>query len=205
MFTLFRLLEFSFSSIVWGVILSAVCIFLIHLIISGLWNKAEYTPLTFLSGFVLFIALTFNIALIFGGMKVKSLVDDVQASAETVVNTVVKPRGEMIEAGTEEVTKRIGDEYPILAPYLESAKVDASSIEKLPETIANSVRSSINSFILRRVLWSLGFLVVCAIVAVKSVNTAGSTRGYSRHNRASGHRTSGHFSRTGNRRISRRR
>ena len=57
---LIDIIQFSFSSIVWGILIAVVCMALFVFIIKGWWRNALFTVWSYLIGIVLFLLLTFQ-------------------------------------------------------------------------------------------------------------------------------------------------
>ena len=73
MWGLFELLKLSFSSLIWGVLITILCLVLFFVLIKGWYRSATYTPLSYLIGAVLFLFLSFQCTMIVGGLKINSL------------------------------------------------------------------------------------------------------------------------------------
>ena len=72
---LLDLLRFSFSSLVWGILITVICLVLFFVLIRGWHKNATFTLISYLIGLVLFILLSFQCTLIMGAIKIVNISD----------------------------------------------------------------------------------------------------------------------------------
>lgn len=170
MWAFWELVRFSFSSIFWGVLIAIVCMTLFFAVIKGWWKNAMFTPATYAVGGVLFVLLWFQCILICGGIKIIGLTDAIQLETERIVNARFIPGSDLTMADADDVTKTLVAEYPVLGNYFDTGYFEGHTVETLPAAMGDAVRDYMKSFIIRRLLWCLGFVIVGAIVVIKTIS-----------------------------------
>lgn len=175
MWAFVELVKFSFSSIFWGLLIAVVCMALFFAAIKGWWKNAMFTPATYIVGAVLFILLTFQCILICGGIKIINITDAIQLETERIINENFLP-GDLSMADADDVTKTLVRDYPVLGHYFNTGYFEGVTTETLPAAMADAVRDYMKGFIIRRLLWCLGFVVVGAVLAIKTISLQNSMR-----------------------------
>lgn len=84
--TLFDVIGFSSSCLLWGFLLTAVLTSVAHLVVKASRRDIAFSPVSYLIGALVFILVFIQSCLFFAGMKVRGLVDEVQANAELAIN-----------------------------------------------------------------------------------------------------------------------
>lgn len=195
---LFEILEFSMSSLIWGVLIAAICMGLFFFVIKGWWRNAMFTLATYLVGIILFLLLSVQCILICGAIKIIDFTDVIEAKTEQILNTRYVKNMSVTIAESEEIVQDLIAEYPILANYIGYGYFQGYTVETLPAGVGQAVRDFMRSFIIRRLLWCLGFVVVGSFLAVKSISVVNNSGGSGRM-RGDSHRRIGNerdYSRT---------
>ena len=86
MWGLFELLRFSFSSIIWGILITAICLTLFYLLIRGWYRNAAFTPKSYVIGFFLFLLLAFQCTMIVGAIKIIHISSYYETQIQRLVN-----------------------------------------------------------------------------------------------------------------------
>lgn len=192
----FDIISFSAGSLFWGILVGVVCIILFFLLIKGWYKHAEASPATYLVGCILFILLSFQCTLIAGAVKIINTTDYYKEQIERIVEqstpiTVTdkgkdilvnlmstflgsNPLGssedrEVSKAESEKITERLVEEYPILGNYFQSGEFTGYTVKELPQAMADTMVSYMKTFILYRLLWCLGFVIVGAVLVIKTM------------------------------------
>lgn len=227
----FEIIEFSAGSLVWGILIGLACIVLFFLLIKGWYKHAEASPATYVCGFVLFILLSIQCTMIAGAIKIINTTDYYEEQLTRIVEeskpTTAMDRGkdilgnlmsmylgsnplgssedrEVSRAESEKIVDQLVDEYPILKNYFDYGYFEGYSVKDLPHAMAETIVSYLKEFILYRLLWCLGFVLVGAFIVIKTMQIGYSMERRNRSRRGGEH-ASDYTSRRGPRSSGRRR
>lgn len=205
--TFFDIINFSTGSLIWGILIGIVCMVLFFLIIKGWYKHAEASPATYVVGFILFILLSIQCTMIAGAIKIISTTDYYEEQLERIVSesspTTTADKGkdilgnlvsmflgsnplgdgqdrEVSKAESEKIIEQLVEEYPILQNYFDYGYFEGYSVKQLPHAIAEKIKEYLKEFIMYRLLWSLGFVIVGAVVVIKTMSV-----GYAMERRSS--------------------
>ena len=195
MWGLFELLRFSFSSIIWGILITAICLALFFFLIRGWYRNATFTPISYVIGFFLFLLLAFQCTMIVGAIKIINISPYYESQIQQMVSTYFPPSQEVTGQESEQVIDWLVTEYPILRHYFDSGEFTGYTAQQLPAVMGAEIRSFLRFYILRRLLWCLGFVIVGAVLVIRSI-----AKGYERK-----HSNSSRYTRHSSHSMSRRR
>ena len=170
MWALYDILNYSFSSVIWGLLIAIACMALFVFLIKGWYKDATFSPVSYIIGAILFIFLSFQCVLIVGSLKIISITDDYEQRITSIVESVYSPSDMVSMPQASDVIDTIIDEFPILEYYISGGEFSGYSASKLPHAIADELRSFMRWYIFRRLLWCLGFVIVGAICVIKSLS-----------------------------------
>lgn len=166
---LFEILSYSFSSVIWGLLIAIACMALFVFLIKGWYKDATFSPVSYLVGAVLFLFLSFQCVLIVGSLKIISMTDEYEHQITALVQSY-SPEDEVSQAQASEVIDAIIDEFPILEYYIGGGEFSGYTASQLPAAIAQELRSFMRWYIFRRILWCLGFVAVGAFLVIRSLS-----------------------------------
>jgi len=166
---LFEILRYSFSSVIWGVLIAVSCMALFVFLIKGWYKNATFSPVSYLVGAVLFLFLSFQCVLIVGSLKIISMTDEYEQQITALVQSY-SPGDEVSQTQASEVIDAIIDKFPILEYYIGGGEFSGYTASQLPAAIAQELRSFMRWYIFRRILWCLGFVAVGAFLVIWSLS-----------------------------------
>lgn len=169
MWGLFELLKFSFSSIVWGILITTICVGLFFFLIRGWYRNATFTPISYIIGFFLFLLLAFQCTMIVGAIKIINISPFYETQIQQLVSTYLPPSQEVTRQESEQVINWLVTEYPILQHYFDSGEFTGYTAQQLPAVMGAEIRSFLRFYIVRRLLWCLAFVIVGAILVIRSI------------------------------------
>lgn len=169
MWGLFELLKFSFSSIVWGILITTICVGLFFFLIRGWYRNATFTPISYIIGFFLFLLLAFQCTMIVGAIKIINISPFYETQIQQLVSTYFPPSQEVTRQESEQVINWLVTEYPILQHYFDSGEFTGYTAQQLPAVMGAEIRSFLRFYIVRRLLWCLAFVIVGAILVIRSI------------------------------------
>ncbi|HIZ05752.1 MAG TPA: hypothetical protein H9818_07870, partial [Candidatus Phocaeicola gallistercoris] len=132
MWGLFELLKFSFSSIVWGILITTICVGLFFFLIRGWYRNATFTPISYIIGFFLFLLLAFQCTMIVGAIKIINISPFYETQIQQLVSTYLPPSQEVTRQESEQVINWLVTEYPILQHYFDSGEFTGYTAQQLP-------------------------------------------------------------------------
>lgn len=187
---LFDILRYSFSSMIWGILIAVACMALFVFLIKGWYKDATFSPISYAVGAILFLFLSFQCILIVGSLKIISMTDEYEQRITNIVESAYSPSDMVSMPQASDVIDTIIDEFPILEYYIGGGEFSGFTAEQLPHAMADELRSFMRWYIFRRILWCIGFVIVGAICVIKSLskNYQGIRRQRVQHDRRRGSR-----------------
>ena len=167
---LFDILRYSFSSMIWGILIAVACMALFVFLIKGWYKDATFSPISYAVGATLFLFLSFQCILIVGSLKIISMTDEYEQCITSIVESAYSPSDMVSMPQASDVIDTIIHEFPILEYYIGGGEFSGFTAEQLPHAIADELRSFMRWYIFRRILWCLGFVIVGAICVIKSLS-----------------------------------
>lgn len=173
------------ACIFWGLLIAVALTAGIYVLCSILRPDSSSNPISWCVHAVLLILLWVQSALLVGGFKAKSYVNDLCVSANELIQPGKDSAQEIMDAieDFDVVRDQLADEYPVLSPLLNSLETSAVTAymeqgHSLADYLGVSTRSWLNSYLWRRVWWALGFIVVAVVILIKGNNSAQRKSGY---------------------------
>lgn len=170
MLALFEILRYSFSSVIWGILIAVACMALFVFLIKGWYKDATFSPVSYAIGTILFLLLSFQSILIVGSLKIISMTDEYEQRISSIVEEAYSPSVMLSGPETSNVIGNIIEEFPILNYYIDGGEFSGYTAKELPHVIADELRSFMRWYIFRRILWCLGFVIVGAICVIKTLS-----------------------------------
>lgn len=166
---LINIFMYSIGSIFLGVLLTVLGIFLMFIFIRLWWKKGNFTPFSFLVGVILFFFLSFQSILLCGAVTIKSYCDDVEYAIDNMVSHVPN---DMVftQEDSQALLHEISLQWPLVGYYVDLADFEGHTPSTIAFAMTNELRSFMNCFILRRLGWSLLFILVGAIIVIKTIS-----------------------------------
>ena len=170
MWALFDILKYSFSSVIWGILIAVACMTLFVFLIKGWYKDATFSPISYVVGAVLFLFLLFQCVLIVGSLKILDTTDYYETEISRIVDSTYDSVDEVSMGQADEIIQVIIDRFPLLQYYISGGEFSGFTAKELPHAMADELRSFMHWYIFRRILWCLGFVIVGAICAIKSMS-----------------------------------
>lgn len=155
------------ACIAWGTIISVMLLIILHIIMKALYPSYSLSIPSTCVLFVLFIFLFAQSTMLAGAIYAKGYVDDI----ETLTISLIHETGHASKQLTsteqaKEMIQKIEKEYPALSSYLN--KIDTATITgggtAIAIALSRDLKSEINYYILRRVLWLAGMMIAGRIL-----------------------------------------
>ena len=167
---LLDILNYSFSSVIWGVLIAVACIALFVFLIKGWYKDAVFSPVSYLIGSILFILLSIQCVLIVGSIKIIDTTEYYEVEISKIVDNTYNTYDEVTKSGADIIIEEIINRFPILHYYIGGGEFTGFTAQELPHAMADELRSFMRWYIFRRILWCLGFVIVGAVCVIKSLS-----------------------------------
>lgn len=159
----FSLITTAFSSIFYGIIVTAVIMALLYVILKGLSKGIVQTPVFFVTGVVLAILLIVQTSLMIGAIQAKDAVD----SAEIYLNQLLENSYGTIGAqDSQRVLDAVTNEFPIIGSFFGVADFSGHDASDLAESMHETMIDNLNSYIWHRVWWILGIIAIACVIVI---------------------------------------
>lgn len=155
------------ACIAWGTIISVMLLIILHIVMKALYPSYSLSIPGACILFLLFIFLFAQSAMLTGAMYAKGYVDDIEVLAVSLIHETGHASKQLTSTEqTKEMIRKIEKEYPALSSYL--SKIDTGTITgggtAIAIALARNLKSEINYYILRRVLWLAGMMLTGRIL-----------------------------------------
>lgn len=174
---LLEILKYSIGSLFWGILIGILCLALYLFLVKGWYKSAAFSPATYIVGAILGVLLIIQCVLICGACAIISATDDYEPILTNIVAGVV---GFSNEIETLEESQVIIDQLiasdPLVASYIGGGEFTGYTAQQLPGVMCEELRSYMRWYIFRRIMWSLGFVIVATVIVIKTLKPAENTR-----------------------------
>lgn len=192
--TFINIICYSIGSLFWGVLIGTACMVIFFLLIKGWWKDAVMSPTTYVVGGVLGLLLAFQCTLICGSLSIMHKANQFETLATEAVEKLVESGkaglNEIVDhTETQEVMDEIVKNHPILGSYCQGADFTGHELVELPKAMTAELKNYLKKYIYRRLLWSLAFVVMAAIVANYTLSKGHGTGRHRESNRRSSDRS----------------
>ena len=170
MWALYDILRYSFSSVIWGILIAVACMTLFVFLIKGWYKDATFSPISYVVGAILFMFLSFQCVLIVGSLKILDTTDYYEMEITRIVDSTYDSVDEVSMGQADEIIQVIIDRFPLLQYYISGGEFSGFTAKELPHAMADELRSFMHWYIFRRILWCLGFVIVGAVCVIRSLS-----------------------------------
>lgn len=174
------------SNIWWGIVAAVVVIGTLYLIIYIIQGGSKsFSPLGFLFAVPLLPLLAFQFYLLFGAVSVKHKCSEIAIWIDAVV-PIEESNGIFSREEIDETLKQLVVVFPLAASLIDPEDISIENGNTLGEALTHKITSYLNWYIVRRVAWSVGFIVIAfgGVVLIQSQSSVS----YHRERREHRHR-----------------
>lgn len=164
----YNILCYSLGSLFLGVFITLIGLILMYLLIKGWWKDSRFTPISFITGVVLFVFLSFQAVLICGAVTIKSYSNDLIEETNDMVKDIPSDLS-LTKEDSQRILNEWSDEFPLVAHYVDTADFSGHTPSDIAQSMVDELNSYMNWFIVRRLAWSLFFIIVGAFIVIKSL------------------------------------
>lgn len=187
---LYNIISYSLGNLFIGILLTVIGVAIMFFLIKSWFSNSTFTPVSYITGAILFFFLSFQAVLLCGAITIKSYCNNV----EITINGWVKDIPSEIrfdQKNSQQILNRIQEEWPLVGYFVGSADFTGHTPIDIAQSMTQELRSFMNGYILRRIGWSLLFAVSGAFIVIKTTertrrqprNRSGYSSGGSRRRR----------------------
>lgn len=158
----------SVGSLLIGILLTVLGTALMFVIIKSWYKNRTFTPLSFIVGAVLFIFLSVQSILICGAITIKGYGPEVKGLINSYVS-VLPDDTDLSQQDSQQILNRLRDDLPLVGHYVGWADFAGHTPADIADAMEDELQSFMNWYILRRLLWSLLFIVLGAFLVIRSM------------------------------------
>ncbi len=174
---LLEILKYSIGSLFWGILIGILCLALYFFFVKGWYKNAAFSPATYIVGVILGVLLIVQCVLICGACAIISATDDYEPFLTQIVTNVTEFSDEIVTPEESQVIiDQLVNSSPLVASYIGGGEFSGYTAQQLPGAICDELRSYMHWYIFRRILWSLGFVIVATVIVIKTLKPAENTR-----------------------------
>lgn len=172
------------SNIWWGIILALVVTASLYLIIYTLaGNRGQLHPLSFLIAIPLLVLLSIQSYLLLGAISIKHSCDEISTWIDAFVPEQPNETYS-IPYSREDVNQalsQLASTFPFITTLVDADDIATSGNSSLGEAITKRANSYLNWYIVRRLAWSLGFILLASlgILALSGIQKPSTAKTYS--------------------------
>lgn len=182
---LFQIVAYSIGNLFLGILLTVVGVILLFVLIQSWYRNSTFTPVSYIVGGILFLFLSFQSILLCGAVTIKSYSEDVECAINSWVAEVPSDIP-FNQEDSQHVLEQITEEWPLVGYFVGGADFTRHTSVTIAQAMAEELRSFMNYFILRRVGWSLLFIVCGVVIVIKSMERVSRRRYSSTRSMATG-------------------
>lgn len=182
---LFQIVAYSIGNLFLGILLTVIGVILLFVLIQSWYRNSTFTPVSYIVGGILFLFLSFQSILLCGAVTIKSYSEDVECAINSWVAEVPSDIP-FNQEDSQHVLEQITEEWPLVGYFVGGADFTGHTSVTIAQAMAEELRSFMNYFILRRVGWSLLFIVCGVVIVIKSMERVSRRRYSSTRSMATG-------------------
>jgi hypothetical protein len=108
-----------------------------------------------------------------GSIKLINTADEYETYFSEIINNLDKVSEQIPDKDVGEVIELIKSEYPIVENYIDVEEFTDLNVRQLPGALAEKIRSFLRAYIIHRLLWCLGFVLIAGILGIKTLDKHG--------------------------------
>ncbi len=166
---LMNILSFSLGSLFLGILLTLLGIVLMFVLIRSWWRDSTFTPMSFLVAGILFFFLSFQAILLCSAVTIKSYCSDIEEAVNEMVAGLPN-YAEVPQDKTDLILDEVIERWPLIGYYIGSYESWGYTPMNYTKAMSDEVHHFMNMYILRRLAWALGFIIVGAILVIKTIS-----------------------------------
>lgn len=165
------ILKYSIGSLLYGGFITVLFLSLFIFLIKGWYKDAVFKTVSFVVLGLLALVVLWNSTIICGALAMKSDISSIRIMIEEAVETLdFNPAMAVDSLQSNEVLREVTARHPILNYYTDSCDFSGWSAAQLPAAMCDTLNDYLNGIILKSLIWCLGFVVVGAVIVIKTMD-----------------------------------
>ena len=171
MTTLEYIFHYAITSMFIGVILTILGIACFFLLIKGWYKDRTFNVASVIIGVVLFFLLCFQNILLSGTIHIKRMSGELEGKMTEYVRPYVQSGNDYMNRNDVDdlLFKGLANDYPILFCYVGNSDFRGFRASEIPAVTIDTLNDYCNWYIARRLGWSLLFVIIGAIIVIKTM------------------------------------
>lgn len=139
--------------------------------IKGWWKDVHHASTSCLIGCALGLILIYQCILLGGAIVVINMVDDCEPIITSYVNKYISDTEKVLPSkDTDKLLRNLVSDYPLVAHYVDTSEFKDYRAKELPSAVVSQVKRDMKWFIVRRILWCVGFSIIATVLAIKNTH-----------------------------------
>ena len=151
------------SNIWWGILAAIAVTAILYFIIFSLQGGSKsINPLSLVFAIPLFVLLSIQFYLLFGSISLKHTCN----KASTWIDAIVPEHsvdGSFSREDVNEAVHQLVTTFPLASTFIDADDISLDKDNTLGEALTNKVQTYLNWYIVRRIAWSIAFIVLATI------------------------------------------
>ena len=165
---LFNIISYSLGNLFLGILLTVIGVALMFILIQSWFSNSTFTSISYIVGGILFLFLSFQAVLLCGSVTIKSYCDDVEVTINSWIKNI-PVEAKFDKKSSQQILNQITQEWPLVGYFLDDADFTGHTPVDIAQSMTKEIRSYMDGFILRRIGWSLLFVVCGAFIVIKTM------------------------------------
>lgn len=163
--------HYAISSMFIGVILTILGILCFFLLIKGWYKDRTFNGASIAIGVVLFFSLCIQNILLCGTIHIIRMEDTLVDRMTEYVHPYIKGGDNYMERNDVDdlLFKGLANDYPIIFCYVGVSDFRGYRASEIPQVTIDTLNQYCYWYIARRIGWSLLFVIICAVVVIKTM------------------------------------
>lgn len=165
------ILKYSIGSLFYGGLITVLLLSLFIFLIKGWYKDAVFRPVSFVVLGILALIVLWNSTIICGALAMKSDIISIRTMLETTVESLGLDLDSVADTMlSSEIFQDVIASHPILGYYADYCEFSGWTLAELPAAMCGTLTDYLDGIILRRLLWSIGFVILAAVIVIKTMD-----------------------------------
>lgn len=159
----FSLISTAFSSIFYGVVVTAVIMAILYVLLKSISHNMVNTPVFYVTGAILSALLIIQSTLMIGALQAKGSVDSAEIYLSQMLENV---NGTVGAQDSQEILDAVTERFPVIGSYINIANFAGQDVAMLASSMSEAMKEYLSSYIWHRVWWIVGLVVVACLIVM---------------------------------------
>ncbi len=167
-----ELISQAAGALIIGLVITVLTVGLLFLAIKALADRSTFSLAGYAVGAILFLFLCYHVIPACGAVALRWKCDEMeQWLTQNVINHMsFSDVSEITPEESREVIDALVDNVPLVGNYVNELQLAGMSAAAITSTVAGQIRSSLDSFVWKSVLWSVAGILIAGVIIYKTLN-----------------------------------